>query len=167
MENQIWFDSSLFLHSIALGFLFGLFYELFRFLRLAFPHSDLAVAAEDFIFFLPVTAVFILFSYAFSDGIIRWFSVGAAMLGAFLYFQTLGKILLFFSDTILRLIKVCLRFVFGKTVLPVWNIFKKITKCLYTRIILIGIIIKENIVRRRLRKEKERILRAARRGFGC
>lgn len=166
MENQIWFDTSLFLYSIALGFLFGLFYELFRFFRLAVPHRSFAVAVEDFVFFLPVTVIFLMFTYAFSEGEIRWFSVGGMGMGFFLYLQTLGKLLLFFSNTILHLVKTVLRFVFRVTVIPLWNVFKKITKYLYTKIISFGIIIKEKRIRRRLNKQKNRIMRAARQGFG-
>lgn len=165
MENQIWFDTSLFLYSIALGFLFGLFYELFRFFRLALPHPDFAVAVEDFLFFLPVTAVFLLFTYAFSEGVVRWFSVGGMGMGFFLYLETLGKILLFFSNTILRLVKTFLRLILRLTLLPLWNVFKKITKYLYTRIISLGIIVREKRIRRRVKKQKERILRSARHGF--
>ncbi len=167
MENQIWFDTSLFMHSIALGFVFGLLYEFFRFFRLAIPHGEIAVAVEDFLFFLPVTAVFLLFTYAFSEGEVRWFSVGGMGMGFFLYLQTLGKLLLFFSNAILRLVKAFLRFVFRITFVPLWNVFKKITKYLYTKIFSFGIIVKEKRIRRRLKKQKERILRAARQGFGC
>jgi len=159
-------DTSLFLYSIALGFIFGLFYELFRFLRLAFPHPDIAVAVEDFLFFLPVTAVFLLFTYAFSEGELRWFSIAGMGMGFYLYLKTLGKILLFFSASILGLVKTFLRFVFRITWVPLWNVFKKITKYLYTRIISLGIMIKEKKNRRRLKKQKERILRRARQGFG-
>ncbi|MBR4288505.1 MAG: spore cortex biosynthesis protein YabQ [Clostridia bacterium] len=166
MDSQIWFDTSLFLYSIVLGFFFGLFYELFRFFRLAVPHCSFAVAVEDFVFFLPVTIIFLMFTYAFSEGEIRWFSVGGMGMGFFLYFQTLGKLLLFFSNTILYLVKSLLCFMFRVTVIPLWNVFKKITKYLYTKIISFGIIVKEKRIRRRLKKQKNRVMRAARQGFG-
>lgn len=165
MENQIYFDTSLFLYSIALGFSFGLFYELFRFLRLAIPHCNAAVAVEDLLFFLPVTAVFLLFTFAFSEGVVRWFSVFAAAMGFFLYFQTIGKILLFFSDRILRQIRRILGFFLRKTLLPICNVFKNITKYLYTKLKNTAIIIKESAVRHRVLRQKKAALGWARRGF--
>ena len=165
MENQIFADTSLFLSSVILGFLFGIFYECFRFFRLLLPHSASVVALEDFLFFVPTTGIFLLFTYALSDGVVRWFSVFALIMGFFLYLKTLGKLLLSLSDAILRHVKRLLRWIFRKTIHPICNVFKNITKYLYARIKSIAIIEKEKAILRRLKKEKAGIRRAARQGF--
>ena len=131
MESQIVLDTSLFLWSVVFGFFCGLYYEIFRFLRLAFPHKVPITAMEDLIFWFPLPFAFILFTFAFSDGIIRWFSIAGILMGFFLYLNTLGRILLFFSDHILRLIRSILRFLFQKTVYPILIVFKNITNWLF------------------------------------
>ncbi len=165
MENQILADSSLFLWSIVLGFLFGLFYEFFRFLRLALPHTTLMIATEDLLFFFPVTVIFLLFTFAMSDGVVRYFSVFGVILGFLLYLTTLGKILLFFSDAILRLIRSVLRALFHHLLLPPCRFMMGAVKFLFTQGKTLVIIIQKKInVRKRNRKMKK-LLALARRGF--
>ena len=54
----------LFLICILFGFPIGLFYDIFRIIRIMIPHSSLAAALEDILFF-SVYAVFITsFTYA-------------------------------------------------------------------------------------------------------
>jgi len=161
MENQIVLDSSLLLYSVVIGFFFGIFYECFRFLRLSFPHPTFLVGLEDLIFFLPVSVLFLLFTFAFSDGIIRWFSVFGAGLGFFLYQNTVGKIVFFFADLILSKIKQTLRFFFRLVFKPICFVLKKITNYIFT------IHHKTVIIRRKkkLKQTMDRLLIFAERGF--
>jgi hypothetical protein len=165
MESTILEDNTLFLSAVILGFFFGLFYECFRFARLAFPHPSFLVAVEDLIFFFPTSLVFIFFHYAMADGIIRWFSFAGACIGFFLYFNTLGKILLFFSEAILNFFRLILRFVFKTLLAPIVIIFKNITNCLFVGIKKIAIIGKTKISLFKIRHRKKRLIEKAKRGF--
>ena len=164
MESQIALDTALFLSSILLGFCFGLFFEIFRFLRLALPHHTLLVAVEDLAFFLPATSVFLLFTFACSDGVLRWFSVAGLGIGFFLYMETLGKILLFFSDRILRFLRWLLRLCYRLTLKPLFNVIKKVTFTLFTKIKKTVIIKKKRREFLRLEKRKRALLRTLERG---
>ena len=167
MENQIRLDSSLFLTAILLGFIFGLFYEVLRFLRLAFPsHPSILIFWEDLTFFLLITPIFLLFNFAFSDGILRWFTLTGAGIGFLLYFGTLWRILLFFNTAILNAIRRILRFFARLFLIPMLNIIKKVTNKTFTRWRKIVIIRKEKRIRKRRMKMKEALIRAAERGFG-
>ena len=158
-------ETILLFSSLLLGFLFGLYYEVFRLIRLALPHSSLAVGVEDLLFFLPVSLVYILFCYAFSSGLIRWFSILALFLGFLIYLCTLGKILLFFSDKIILLIKGILKAFFRFLILPIYNVFKNITIYLFTRIKSFAIILEKKKAARRLLKEKKNLISRAGKGF--
>lgn len=80
-----------FLASVIAGFLFGLCYELLRVFRVALPHNAFVIGLEDFFFCITCAFGTILLCYLYADGVIRWFAVGGILLGAFLYFYSLGK----------------------------------------------------------------------------
>ena len=151
--------------SVLLGFFLGLFYECFRFLRLAFPHPDFLVALEDLIFFFPVSFLFLLFNYALSEGIIRWFSFAGMSIGFFLYLNTLGKIILFFSEVILKFFRAILRFLFKTLLAPLMIIFKNITNCLWFGIKQFAIISTTKISLFQIGRRKKRLIKKSKRGF--
>lgn len=165
MPNQIALDTALFFQSIVFGFFAGLVFEFFRFLRLALPQTTMTVFCQDLLFFLPVTLFFLLFTFAFSDGVVRWFSVAGAGGGFFLYLGTLGKILFFFADRILSLIRRILFFLFRKTLLPVVIFFKNIFHSLFTKMKKEVIIRKRRKQKKRILKEQKNLLRRAEFGF--
>ncbi len=158
-------DGFLFFSAIVLGFLLGFYYEIFRFLRLAFPHPSWLVFLEDLGFFLPVTPILIFFHYALNDGIIRWFSLAGCIFGFCLYLGTVGKLFLRFSEGILFCIKKVLKGIFWVFFRPIGIVFKKITNCLYAKGKNIAIIIKMKQAKKRLLKEKRRLSRSAEKGF--
>ncbi len=165
MENLILTDSALFFHSFLLGFCLGFSFEVFRFLRLALPHPTVLVMIEDLLFCLPASFCYLLFTFAFSDGTVRYFSVCGAFLGFWIYFQTVGKVILFFSDRILRLIRFILRFCFRAFLLPPFLVFKKITNSLFTKLKKQAILIIEHTRSVKFKKDKCRLLRTAEKGF--
>ncbi len=158
-------DSFLFFAAIALGFLIGFYYEIFRFLRLAFPHPNWLVFLEDLAFFLPLAPTLIFFHYALNYGILRWFSLAGSVLGFLLYLGTVGKLLLLFSEGILFCIKTLLKGIFWLFFRPIGIVFKKITNCLYAKGKKVVIIIKEKRAKKRLQKEKKILSRMAEKGF--
>lgn len=160
-----WEDSYILIWAVALGFLFGLYYELFRFIRLAFPHSPFLVGIEDLLFFLPVTLIFLFFCYAFSDGVIRWFSLLGAFSGFILYLLTLGKLLLFFSDKILWVIRKILMGLWHFIFRPLFIVFKKITIYFFTKSKKFVIILRKKKSARDLLKDQKALIKKAEKGF--
>ena len=158
-------DSFLFFAAIILGFLIGFYYEIFRFLRLAFPHPDCFIVLEDLCFFLPLSPVLIFFHYALSDGILRWFSLAGCLFGFLLYLGTVGKLLLRFSSVILFCIKAFLKRLYGIFIFPLLIVFKKITNCLYEKWKYTVIILSKKRADKRLRRKKKRLSRSAEKGF--
>ena len=158
-------DNILLFSAVTLGFFIGLYYEIFRFLRLALPHTSLLVGIEDLLFFLPVTLTFLFFCYAFSDGVIRWFSLIGTFLGFLLYLLTLGKLLLFFSDKILSLVRKILKGIYRHVLRPVFNVFKNITIYFFTKLKKFAIMLRRKRSAGRLKKEKKALIKRAEKGF--
>ena len=158
-------DNLLLFSSVALGFCFGIYYEVFRFLRLSFPHSVFLVGVEDILFFLPISFVFLLFTYAFSDGLVRWFSLLGTLSGFLLYLSTLGKLLVFFSEKILFAIRRILKFIWRFLLRPVFNVFKNITNYLFTKAKKFAIIHSKKKTVRRLKRQKKAFVKRAGKGF--
>ena len=165
MENQIRQDCTLFLASVLFGFFFGILFEGFRFFRKAFPHNKWTVAAEDLFFWLLATPLTVFFHYAFSDGIVRWFSLGGIACGFYLYLETLGKILSALADRILSWLSRFFRFLFLIFIAPLLNVFKKITNYIFTAIKRQYIIKKNRMRVQKIRKQKILLLKRAERGF--
>ncbi|MBR7165304.1 MAG: spore cortex biosynthesis protein YabQ [Clostridia bacterium] len=165
MESQIRLDTALMLYSVVLGFGFGVYYEIFRFLRQALPHGTLLVFWEDLFFFLPITGVFLLFLFVFSDGVLRWFTVGGVACGFFLYLGTLGRVMCFFCQRILRVIRRGARALRRLLWDPVCNILKKVTIKLFTKWKKAVIIKRQRRSRQRLQRNFKRLIRSAEKGF--
>ena len=81
----------LFSRAILFGTALGLYYGLFRLIRLLFPHPGWLVALEDLLFFLPATAAHVLFHFMYGEGETRWFSVLGVALGFLAYLASVGK----------------------------------------------------------------------------
>ena len=95
----------LFFLSWALGGAVGLFYEIFRTLRLLVRHNSLLTAIEDVFFILCWGTALNAFSSALALGRLRgWFVLGS-ILGFFLYLVTVGRVLNGIVKKFLHIIK--------------------------------------------------------------
>ena len=95
--------------AVLSGFCFGFFYEFFRILRAAVKHNAFFCGLEDFFFCMTCTFCTILLCYAYGDGVVRWFVLVGILLGAFLYFVSLGQIISRATEALLRLIQRIIR----------------------------------------------------------
>ncbi|MGN1135049.1 MAG: spore cortex biosynthesis protein YabQ [Oscillospiraceae bacterium] len=86
---------SLFLLSVILGMGIGVFYDVFRTLRIVFPPAAKknAVFAEDIIFMVVSGAAIFLYAAVLCRGQVRFFCVVGTLLGFALYIATVGSII--------------------------------------------------------------------------
>lgn len=66
-------------------------YDLLRIGRRLWPGGRLRVALEDLVYWGWVTVRVFLLLYRESDGTLRWFAVGGAFVGMFLYHCLIGR----------------------------------------------------------------------------
>lgn len=83
----------LFSLSCLLGIPVGLFYDIFRIIRIILPHNSLATALEDVLFFA-VYAIFIMsFTFAAARAEFRMYFIFGNIIGFLFYYFTAGKII--------------------------------------------------------------------------
>ncbi len=86
VPEQLW----TFLYSIAYGVALGVFYDLFRVLRLIFIPSSVSVFIQDVLFWIISGIVTFMYMFSFNDGMIRFYMLCGVFLGWILYYFTLG-----------------------------------------------------------------------------
>ena len=84
-------ELSLFLLSCLFGVLIGVCYDVFRTLRLIFPHNSVLVLIEDIVFLIGYTIFLSAFSSSAARGELRFYYVIGNSLGFALYIITVGR----------------------------------------------------------------------------
>jgi len=119
MADQVW----LFLEAVLLGAALGAVYDVFRILRLAFPNGRVLIFLEDMLYFALVGVVSFSFVVLQNGGVLRAFLLAGELLGAVLYFFSLGVLVMKAAQGIIRLIRGFLRFLFRIFVRPLVRLF--------------------------------------------
>ena len=117
------------LAALSVGAALGAFYDVFRLLRLAFRHHWLTIFLEDLLFCtVAAVSVFLLLLEVRNGGIRMFLLVGAAG-GFFLWYHTVGLLLVSLADWIFAFFRLCLRGI-------VYLLFKPLA-------LLVGMVIKQ------------------------
>lgn len=95
-------ETVVFLSACLLGAGFGLLYDAFRILRIFLPHNSIITFLEDLLYCF----VLILSSFAFvvsiGNGVLRGFIIFGELIGATLYFFSIGIIITKFAKNLKR-----------------------------------------------------------------
>lgn len=78
--------------SCGMGFVLGLWYELFRIPRLILNSGRRAVFFQDLLFFLTAAVLTFLFSLAVMDGRLRFYLFLGEAIGFASYYRTVGRL---------------------------------------------------------------------------
>lgn len=102
-----------------LGALIGVFYDVFRMIRLSVKFDSTAVGVQDFIF-CTVSGLFaFVYVVYFADGYIRWYVIVGMLLGFAVYMLTLSRVILKFYKFLLKVIGKIIRFLVKYIVMPI------------------------------------------------
>jgi spore cortex biosynthesis protein YabQ len=141
MPEQAW----LFLTTVVVGVVVGLFYDFFRVLRKTAPHGYLAVQLEDLFFWLAVTVLVFYYMLHRNYGEIRFFSLLGMGVGVVLYFVTVSRFIVKISVAIVEYLKKVIAAVVRIILLPLRLLFafvfppaKKAARSLQKRLRLLG-----------------------------
>lgn len=88
-------------HAFYMGAFISFVYDGFRILRRVIPHPDIWVSLEDMAFWIYCAVKVFLMMYHESNGTLRWFAVGGALLGMVLYLKLFSPILVKYVSLIL------------------------------------------------------------------
>lgn len=108
-----------FLQSLALGFALGLLYDVFRIFRLAIRHSSAILFLEDMAYFITCAVITFLFALSAVNGHVRVFLVIGELLGATVYYFSLGVLVMNISKAIIRFVKALLYLLYRVFLRPV------------------------------------------------
>ena len=102
MSYQIVEESNFFLYSLCLGFIISFIYDMIRLIRNLIPHNAFFIALEDILFWVFTSIVQFLLLYKVNNGMIRWYSIAAALLGMVLYIKSLGQYMVAYLSYFIR-----------------------------------------------------------------
>lgn len=96
----------LFLWTVAIGAVIGIFFDFFRILRKTVPLlAKKFVSLTDLLFWLAATAGMFYFMQVYNFGEIRWFALLGAACGTALYFATLSRFVMLVFVHIIEFVK--------------------------------------------------------------
>ncbi len=104
MEIYVADQTMLFLQSMLLGAVLGVFYDVFRITRIAIKTPSVVIFAEDLVFFFVSAVISFCFMLSINDGQVRAFILLGELLGFTLYYFTVGMLVMKLSRVIIRLI---------------------------------------------------------------
>ena len=115
MSQVIQQESIVFFQAVCHGVVLTFLYDLLRAVRGVFKHGMLALAAEDFFFW--IAAAFLTFCFAFlrTDGIVRGYIAAGIILGAVFYHVTVSRYMIR---------------IFSAVFYGIWRVFRKIRRIL-------------------------------------
>ena len=90
----------LFSHFFLTGIVMAVFYDGLLIIRRVIHHGQFWISLEDFFFWLVCAFGVFFFLVEENNGILRWFAVSGAVLGAFLYKKTISECYINIMSTI-------------------------------------------------------------------
>ena len=93
IDSEAAYALRVFLFACLLGGILSVFYGFFKILRIAIKFNAFVIAVQDFVFwFISGLAVF-MFALWQNDGIVRGYVLAGALIGALLYYLTVGALI--------------------------------------------------------------------------
>ncbi|MCI7804978.1 MAG: spore cortex biosynthesis protein YabQ [Oscillospiraceae bacterium] len=115
----------LFVLSCLFGVPIGIIYDVFRALRIIFPHGKLLVALEDILFFVLYGIFLMCFTITAARSEFRAYFCAGNLLGFLIYFCTVGNAAVSIIKRIVLFIKKVLYFIFRPVNKKIVLIYKK------------------------------------------
>ena len=115
-----------FLLSLGFGFIMGIFYDLFRIIRIIISKGKLATIISDILYCIFLCFSLFLFCLTVNEGEIRVYLLLGASAGFCVYYFSLGAIVFSFSERIIGFIKKLFLRIFKIVSFPFVFIFGKL-----------------------------------------
>ena len=123
VSGQAW----LFLSTVVVGMVIGLFYDIFRIIRKTTPHRAWVVQLEDVLFWVTATGAMFYFMLQHNYGEIRVFSLLGTACGVVLYMATFSPWVLKVSTAVINFVKRVVTTVVGIICLPFKFLYRLIS----------------------------------------
>lgn len=117
-----------FLLSLGFGFIMGIFYDLFRIIRISISKGKIATVISDILYCVFLCFALMLFCLTVNEGEIRLYLLLGSLAGFFVYYFSLGVIIFSFSERLITIIKKIIKSIFNVISFPFRFIFGKLRK---------------------------------------
>ena len=97
--------------SCGFGFLIGVYYDVFRVIRLMIPCRPVAVFFQDLFFFVTSAAATFLFDLTLTGGQLRFYLFLGLAAGFVAYYFTLGRLVMAFSGAVIHAVALLFRWI--------------------------------------------------------
>ncbi len=134
----------IFLASLGVGFLFGVLYDVFRAVRMAFLQGKLVVVFFDLLYFFLVAFFSYIFIIASNKGEVRSYIIIGELLGAVFYYFSLGIVVMKLTNRFVDLLKRIYSFVFKIISFP-FRLVKLFLKSVFSKLQFISEKNKKNL----------------------
>lgn len=91
MVSSVYWEWELLIQTIKLGIKAAFIYDGILLFRLLFPHKNIIISVEDFLYWIYVTAIIFQLQLAQSSGVIRGFCILGIILGMAVYNKLFGE----------------------------------------------------------------------------
>ncbi len=133
-------------YSVILGLIFGIFYDIIRIIHIlcgiaSYSGENVGMKRGKLAFFvffvldiaymLAVTAFYSLFVYWSYSGSFRMFMLIAAILGFVIYYNTAGRVVMFFSEAVVRFLKLVFRYTVAVPIRFIWRVSSRVLSFVY------------------------------------
>ena len=98
-------QTAVFLWSLLFGFFLGIFYDIFRIIRIAFSLGRVIILVQDILFWSVCGILTFMFFFFAQSGEVRIYIIIGELLGAVAYYFTLGVIVIKSSRVIINFAK--------------------------------------------------------------
>lgn len=123
-----------FLLSLGFGFIMGIFYDLFRIIKISISNGKIATIISDILYCIFLCFSLFLFCLTVNEGEVRFYLLTGAVAGFGVYYFSLGAIIFSFSENVICFIKKLLKSIFNIISFPfryvigkIRNIFNKLS----------------------------------------
>lgn len=107
-----------FFYSCGLGFILGLYYDVFRVMRLVMRPGKIAIFVQDMVFFVTAAVITFLFALAEIDGQLQIYLFLGEIIGFIAYYLTIGRVVMRFAGVVTAAILRVWHFIWWLVFLP-------------------------------------------------
>lgn len=127
MEISVTEQTLVFLAACAFGAVLGAFYDVFRVFRVAVPCPRVVIFLQDVLYWAVCAVATFLFILCVNGGVVRAFVIGGELIGAVLYYFTIGWLVLRSAKAIIAALRAFFRFVARLIARPFRGLFRLCT----------------------------------------
>lgn len=134
MEIYIQKQLIIILYSLLMGLIFGAGYDIIRIIHIMLGKvwfRQPVIFLLDLAYMLALTCCYSVFTYAFNNGMHRMFIVMPTVLGFIAYYNTIGRVVIYFSEVIIRFIRTVIHYVIVVPLGFIWRMTKYVFVWLY------------------------------------